>query len=121
MDEETLEHKQYLLAIYQDNLRVLEVQAAFYGLTPPLQIVNQINYHQQQIKQLRLTLETNAQEVSFDSLLLTIRDLQRYVQEESQRTLLSYHELLRDAEVRGFLWSLGVLGCGYSIGMGKAA
>jgi hypothetical protein len=69
MDAETYNHKQRLLAIYQDNLRELELQAARFGANPPLNIINEIKHHRKNIEEIRLTLRTNAEEVTFDKLL----------------------------------------------------
>ena len=92
MDEVTREHKLRLLTIYKENLRELEIQAAHFGLTPPLGVVNGIKDARREIEAIVLELEVNAQEVSFDRLLLGIEDLQRLRRDEAKRVLKAHNE-----------------------------
>jgi hypothetical protein len=78
MDEATLDHKRRLLAIYQDNLRELEAQAARYGANLPLITINEIKHHRKNIDDIRVQLTTNAEEVTFDKLLVNIEQLRQF-------------------------------------------
>jgi hypothetical protein len=78
MDEATLDHKRRLLAIYQDNLRELEIQAARFGANRPLIIINEIKEHRRNIDDLRVQLTTNAEEVTFDKILVSIEKLRQF-------------------------------------------
>lgn len=102
MDEETRDHKLRLLAIYQDNLRELEVQSAQHGITPPLIIINQIKGHRKNIDDLRMQLSVNAEEVTLDKLLVGIEDLRKFVQEEGRRVTKEYENLFWDQGMLGF-------------------
>lgn len=102
MDEETRVHKERLLAIYQENLREMEVRAAKFGLNTPLNIINEIKGHRRDIDELRILLSTNAEEVTFDKLLIGIEELQRAVREEGERAVKTYHEAFWDQGMLGF-------------------
>jgi len=100
MDEETRDHKQRLLNVYQENLRELEIQSAQFGSTPPLHIINQIKHHRKEISQLQAELRTNAEEVTFDRLLIGIEELQKFVRDEGIRAVEEYNRAFGDeAEV----------------------
>jgi hypothetical protein len=107
MDAETYNHKQRLLAIYQDNLRELELQAARFGANPPLNIINEIKHHRKNIEEIRLTLRTNAEEVTFDKLLVDIEELRKFARDEVKRTFEVYEEIHRDDVAR--FWTANVL------------
>jgi hypothetical protein len=102
MDEETKDHKLRLLAIYQENLRELELQAARFGQSPPLNIINEIKHHRKNIQDLQTQLELNAQEVPFDKLLLGIEDLQRFARQEAKRALEEYGQIFASQGMLGF-------------------
>lgn len=121
MDEETVAHKRQLLAIYEGNLRELEIRTAMYGINTPLSVINEIKHAKHNIEQLRLTLETDAQEVSFDQLLVSIEQLQRYVFEESRRVIIAYQTMIREARNRNTMWILGMGVFGLAMGTGAAA
>ena len=102
MDEETRAHKERLLSIYQENLREMEVRAAKFGLNTPLPIINEIKEHRKNIDELRIQLRTNAEEVTFDRLLVGIEDLQRFVREEGVRAVNEYNQAFGDQGMLGF-------------------
>jgi hypothetical protein len=112
MDAEDYNHKMRLLAIYQDNLRELEVQAARFGANLPLILINEIKFHRQNIEAIRLKLHTNAQEVTFDKLLISIEELRRFVANEVKRAFDAYDAV--QAQEYGRSW--GVLSL-FSFGM----
>lgn len=92
MDRETYDHKMRLLAIYQDNLRELEKQLAQHGAYPPLQLINNLKYHRKNIDDLQIQLRTNAEEVTFDKLLVGLEDLRKFGREEARRAFAAYRE-----------------------------
>ena len=101
MDEETRNHKERLLAIYLDNLRELEVQAARHGVNPPLILVNEIKHHRQNIFDIQKQLNENADEQSFDKILYGIEDLRRFSKEEAIRVLKEYNDVHRGEPMLG--------------------
>jgi hypothetical protein len=117
MDEETKDHKLRLLAIYQVNLRELEVQAANHGKYLPLPLINEIKHHRKNIENLRIQLELNAQEVSFDKLLVGIEELQKFIREEGTRAVKEYNRAFGDQAMLGF-GLMAPLGGGILLTMG---
>jgi hypothetical protein len=112
MDEETYNHKLRLLAIYQDNLRELEVQAARFGANPPLNLFNEIKYHRKNIDDIRIQLPANAEEVTFDKLLISIEELRKFVRDEVKRAV----DASDDKNERDYAYSQGLVGL-FSAGM----
>jgi hypothetical protein len=106
MDEETRDHKQRLLNIYQGNLEELQIQSARFGSNPPLIIINEIKEHRRNIDELRIQLELNAQEVSIDKIIVGIEDIQRLSHKEARRALKEYTYVFRTQVGLG----LGVVG-----------
>jgi hypothetical protein len=102
VDTETHNHKLRLLEIYKDNLRELELQAARFGANPPLNIINEIKHHRKNIDDIRLTLRTNADEVTFDKLLVNIEELRNFARDEVQRAFDIYGEIHRDDVARAW-------------------
>ena len=121
MDNETIEQKRRLLSIYEENLKELEIRSALFGINTPIIVINEIKFARRNIEQIRLMLETNAQEVSYNQLLISIEQLQRYVFEESRKTILAYSSMIREARARNTAWTLGMGAFGLTLGIGISA